>query len=195
MLRPGKGHLPAYIFSFKCMSLDECKIWVIRSEGGYPTLCYAVGDPTQPKHIYSRQYFLLRNQWDDRGIEYWYADACVNGVLDDTNPDEDEAFRQGAEAQSAELSWPPFPVFTHEMQALVLKLVLPTVMRIDESRSADGRSLDDLGYSYGDDVELGMEHDKYGGEVRVWRNELLGMERGQKLRQFKALQLLAVDAE
>ncbi|OLP76764.1 hypothetical protein AK812_SmicGene43258 [Symbiodinium microadriaticum] len=80
------------------------------------------------------------------------------------------------------------------MQAMVLQVVLPTVMRIDESRSADGRSLEDLGYSYGEDVEQGTEPDKYGGEVRIWRNELLGMGRTEKLRQFKALQLLSADA-
>ena len=41
-------------------SLDECKIWVIHSQGGYPGLCYAVGDPQNPKHLYGRQQYLLR---------------------------------------------------------------------------------------------------------------------------------------
>eukprot|EP00439_Symbiodinium_sp_Y106_P036550 s6181_g4.t1 len=182
-------------FPKRARSLDECKIWVIRSEGGYPSLCYAVGEPNEPKHLYSRQYFLLRNQWDDRGIQYWYADACANGVLDATDPDQDEAFRSEAEKQSSvETSWPPLPVFTHDMQAMVLKVVLPTVMRIDESHSADGRSLEDLGYTYGEDVKQGTEPDKHGGEVRIWRNDLLGMGRTEKLRQFKALQLLSADA-
>ena len=53
----------------------------------------------------------------------------------------------------------------------MLKVVLPTVMRIDESHSADGRSLEDLGYTYGEDVEQGTEPDKHGGEVRIWRND------------------------
>ncbi|CAE7528520.1 unnamed protein product, partial [Symbiodinium pilosum] len=175
-------------------SLDECKIWVIHSQGGYPGLCYAVGDPQNPKHLYGRQQYLLRNQWDDRGIEYWYADACVNGVLDVTDPEQDEAYCATAKKQADCLNWPPMPVFAHEMQAMVLKLVLPTVMRIDESHSADGRSLEDLGYTYGEDVEMPPEADKNGGEVRVWRNELLGMDRTTKLRQFKALQLLSADA-
>ena len=189
-------------------SLSECKIVVVHSSGNYPTLQFrVVGEiPT----IYGTQSFFLRNQWDadkTRPDErsYWYDDAgdWMRGAFDEDdfqqileNLEEGSLFKNATEEQKAldidengASTVGRIRRFSKDEKDIVANCVLPTVRRIDEMCSCQGKSAQDFGYRIGKEIDHVSEHSQ-----GCWDTEIFGIDKTLKLRMFKALHLLSIHA-
>lgn len=191
-------------------SLSECKIVVVHSSGNYPTVQFRVESETPT--IYRTQSFYLRNQWDadkTRPDEqsYWYDDVgdWMRGAFDDDeqfqqtldNQEEGSLFKNATEEQkSLDIDQHGFHTvgtirqFTKDEKDIVANCVLPTVRRLDEVFSTEGKSAEDFGYRIGKKIDHQSGEDSNG----CWDTEIFGIDKTLKLRMFKALHLLSIHA-
>lgn len=187
-------------------SLDECKLVVCSRSGKYATLQFRVLDGKQT--IYGAQSFYLRNQWEwDRNKppdqSYWYDDPgdWMSGIFNNDDfqalLDEDGEHYKNATDEQRKFDCDnvgQIRTFTQAEKDIVGECVLPTVRRIDEIWSSEGKSAQDYGYKLRKRIYTAKREKEDDSYDDTWETEISGVDKTLKLRMFKALQLLSIHA-
>ena len=192
-------------FSRRADTLEQCRIFIQGRGGGYPCLCFIVGEPGKPTTVFAQQGFFLQNQWES-GTAYWATDAGIHGVLQARLGAGDEELLKLAETVPGGVSKDDFmSPFTEEEHAAVEQCVVaPLVLLLDKAVATAGASLrtgpNDMlsasGFALGETV-MDAEEEAGGSEdERPWRREVYVRgdvaDRAAIRRAFQALQLLPV---